>query len=60
MRGFVQFLTELILALTGALAAGAFVVGGTVFLLGCAACGGTWWWRSRRRQRADKAKARLR
>lgn len=52
MRGFVQFLTELVLALTGALAMGSLIVGGSAFALGCAACGCGYWWRGRRRRAA--------
>ena len=52
MRGGMQFLVELVLSLTGALAMGTAVVGGIVFGLGCAACGCGWWWRGRRRKAA--------
>jgi hypothetical protein len=39
LRDLVQFLTELIVSLTGALAAGSLVVGGIAFAIGCAVCG---------------------
>ncbi|WP_305097989.1 hypothetical protein [Croceibacterium aestuarii] len=54
MRGLLHFLTELVLTITGALAVGAFVVGGSAFLLGCTACGCTWWWRRRRARRSER------
>lgn len=52
MRDVVQFLVELLLALTGALATGALVVGGIAFVIGCAVCGCGWWWHGRRRKAA--------
>ena len=51
MRDIVQFLVELVLAITGTLAVGALVVGGIAFGIGCAVCGCGWWWRGRRRKR---------
>ena len=51
MRDVVQFLVELVLAITGTLAVGSLVVGGIAFAIGCAVCGCGWWWRGRRRRR---------
>jgi hypothetical protein len=48
MRDVLQFLVELILALTGTIGTAALVVGGIVFAIGCALCGCGWLWRRRR------------
>ena len=49
MRDVVQFLVELVLAITGTLAVGSLVVGGIAVGIGCALFGCSWWWRGRRR-----------
>lgn len=51
MRDILQFLVEFVLALTGALATGALVVGGIAFAIGCALFGCGWWWHGRRGRR---------
>ena len=50
MRDVVQFLVELVLAITGTLAVGSLVVGGITVGIGCALFGCSWWWRGRRRR----------
>ena len=56
MRDVVQFLVELVLAITGALAVGGLIVGGIAFAAGCALFGCGWWWRGRRRRAAARDK----
>jgi len=51
VRGFIQVFSELVLALTGALAVGTLVVGGIAVGLGCLFCGCGWWWKRRRGRR---------
>jgi hypothetical protein len=54
MRDVIGFFVELVLAIAGAVALSALVVGGALALVGCALFGGCWTflgWRRRRSQR---------
>jgi len=54
MRDVIEFFVELVLAIAGAVALSAAIVGGGLVLLGCAVFGGCWTmlgWRRRRARR---------
>jgi uncharacterized membrane protein AbrB (regulator of aidB expression) len=58
MRDVIQFFVELVLAIAGAVALSALVVGGALALIGCALFGGCWTllgWRRRRSERTGKS-----
>ena len=48
MRDVIEFFVELVMAIAGAVALSALVVGGALMLVGCAVFGGCWTWRRER------------
>jgi hypothetical protein len=58
MRDVIQFFVEQVLAIAGAVALSALVVGGALALIGCVLFGGCWTllgWRRRRSERTGKS-----
>jgi hypothetical protein len=54
MRDVLEIFVEIVLAIAGAVALSALVVGGVLALLGCVLFGGCWTWLGRRRRRSDR------
>lgn len=53
MKSVLEFLTQFLLGLTGAVGFAALIVGGGAFAVGCVACGCGYTWR-RWRQRVER------
>jgi len=58
MRGVLDILLEIIVAIAGAVFFGSLAVAAGVLLVGCALFGGCWTWLGWRRRRAARARDR--